>query len=47
MAEVLDDLDWQGKVFSGGWTVPRGGCCRPASPGGRASPGGYRWAWSA
>jgi benzaldehyde dehydrogenase (NAD) len=25
MAELLDDLDWQGKVYSSGWTTSRGG----------------------
>ena len=25
MAELLDDVDWQGKVYSAGWTASRGG----------------------
>ena len=25
MPELLSDVDWTGKVYSGGWTSPRGG----------------------
>jgi benzaldehyde dehydrogenase (NAD) len=32
MAEVLDDLDWQGKIFSGGWTAARGGTLESTEP---------------
>jgi benzaldehyde dehydrogenase (NAD) len=32
MAEVLDGLDWQGKVFSSGWTIPRGGELESVEP---------------
>src|SRR5580692_2543406 len=32
MAELLDDLDWQGKVFSDGWTAPRGGELESTEP---------------
>src|SRR5580692_6379866 len=32
MAELLDDLDWQGKVYSGGWTTSRGGVLESTEP---------------
>jgi benzaldehyde dehydrogenase (NAD) len=32
MAEVLDDLDWQGKVFSNGWVTPQGGELKSVEP---------------
>jgi benzaldehyde dehydrogenase (NAD) len=32
MAELLDDLDWQGKVYSTGWTTSRGGVLESAEP---------------
>jgi hypothetical protein len=32
MAEVLDEVDWQGKVFSSGWTVPQGGELKSVEP---------------
>jgi benzaldehyde dehydrogenase (NAD) len=32
MAEVLDGLDWQGKVFSNGWVTPRGGELKSVEP---------------
>ena len=35
MAELLDDLDWQGKVYSTGWTTSRGGVTRVHRAGDR------------
>jgi benzaldehyde dehydrogenase (NAD) len=32
MAEVLDGLDWQGKVFSNGWVTPQGGELKSVEP---------------
>jgi len=32
MAEVLDGLDWQGKVFSDGWVTPQGGELKSVEP---------------
>jgi benzaldehyde dehydrogenase (NAD) len=32
MAEVLDELDWQGKVFSNGWVTPHGGELKSVEP---------------
>ena len=32
MTEILDDLDWQGKVFSDGWTTARGGELKSTEP---------------
>jgi benzaldehyde dehydrogenase (NAD) len=32
MAEVLDDLDWQGKVFSSGWVTAQGGELKSIEP---------------
>jgi len=32
MAELLDNLDWQGKVYSTGWTTSRGGVLESAEP---------------
>ena len=32
MAEVLDGLDWQGKVFSSGWVTPQGGELKSVEP---------------
>ena len=32
MAELLDDLDWQGKVYSTGWTTSRGGVLESTEP---------------
>jgi benzaldehyde dehydrogenase (NAD) len=32
MAEILDDLDWQGKAFSDGWVSPRGGELESVEP---------------
>ena len=32
MAELLDDLDWQGKVYSTGWTASRGGVLESTEP---------------
>ena len=32
MAEVLDDLDWQGRVFSNGWVTPLGGELKSVEP---------------
>ena len=32
MAEVLDGLDWQGKVFSNGWVIPQGGELKSVEP---------------
>jgi benzaldehyde dehydrogenase (NAD) len=32
MAEVLDDVDWQGKVFSGGWVSAHGGVVDSVEP---------------
>ena len=32
MAGLLDDLDWQGKVYSGGWTASRGGVLESTEP---------------
>jgi benzaldehyde dehydrogenase (NAD) len=32
MAGLLDDLDWQGKVYSGGWTASRGGVLESTVP---------------
>ncbi len=32
MPEVLDDLDWQGKIFSSGWTTARGGVLDAIEP---------------
>ena len=32
MAGVLEDLDWQGKVFSGGWTSAQGGELESVEP---------------
>lgn len=32
MTEVLDDLDWQGKIFSGGWVTARGGELESVEP---------------
>ena len=32
MAEVLDGVDWQGKVFSNGWVVPQGGELKSVEP---------------
>ena len=32
MAEILDDLDWQGKVFSSGWVTPHGGELKSVEP---------------
>jgi benzaldehyde dehydrogenase (NAD) len=32
MSEVLDDLDWQGRIFSSGWTTARGGVLDSIEP---------------
>ena len=32
MAEILDDLDWQGKVYSNGWISPGGGTLESIEP---------------
>jgi benzaldehyde dehydrogenase (NAD) len=32
MSEVLDDLDWQGRIFSSGWTTARGGVIDSIEP---------------
>jgi hypothetical protein len=32
MAELLDDVDWQGKVYSNGWTASRGGVLESTEP---------------
>jgi benzaldehyde dehydrogenase (NAD) len=32
MAEVLDELDWQGKVYSSGWTQAHGGVLESVEP---------------
>jgi benzaldehyde dehydrogenase (NAD) len=32
MAELLDDVDWQGKVYSNGWTESRGGVVESTEP---------------
>ena len=32
MAELLDDLDWQGTVYSSGWTTSRGGVLESTEP---------------
>ena len=32
MAGLLDDLDWQGKVYSSGWTSSRGGVLESTEP---------------
>jgi benzaldehyde dehydrogenase (NAD) len=32
MAEILDDLDWQEKIFSSGWTAARGGVLESIEP---------------
>jgi len=32
MTEVLDGLDWQGKVFSSGWVTPQGGELKSVEP---------------
>ena len=32
MAGLLDDLDWQGKVYSSGWTASRGGVLESTEP---------------
>jgi benzaldehyde dehydrogenase (NAD) len=32
MAELLDDLDWPGKVYSGGWTTSHGGVLESTEP---------------
>jgi benzaldehyde dehydrogenase (NAD) len=32
MAELLDGLDWQGKVYSAGWTTARGGVVESTEP---------------
>jgi benzaldehyde dehydrogenase (NAD) len=32
MAELLDDLDWQGKVYSSGWTTSHGGVLESTEP---------------
>src|SRR5580698_463700 len=32
MAELLDDVDWQGKLFSNGWVTPHGGELKSVEP---------------
>ena len=32
MPELLSDVDWTGKVYSGGWTSPRGGVLESVEP---------------
>jgi benzaldehyde dehydrogenase (NAD) len=32
MPELLSDVDWAGKVYSGGWTSPRGGVLESVEP---------------
>src|SRR5580692_451671 len=32
MAELLDDVDWQGKLYSNGWTTSRGGVLESTEP---------------
>lgn len=32
MAGLLDELDWQGKVYSTGWTASRGGVLESTEP---------------
>ena len=32
MAELLSGLDWHGRVYSGGWTVPHGGVIESVEP---------------
>src|SRR5580700_4320948 len=32
MAELLDDVDWQGKLYSNGWTTARGGVVESTEP---------------
>jgi benzaldehyde dehydrogenase (NAD) len=32
MAELLDDLDWQGKVYSTGWAASHGGVLESTEP---------------
>jgi benzaldehyde dehydrogenase (NAD) len=32
MTELLDDVDWQGKVYSSGWTTTHGGVLESTEP---------------